>query len=65
MLSDGALPAAELFSEVIKRVPLVLKHHVHAFLFVCLFAFTQPWRLSSKTGCDEETLDNVNFTPCF
>ncbi|EKN5942794.1 hypothetical protein DVP82_17785 [Yersinia enterocolitica] len=64
MLSDGALSAAELFSEVIKKVPLVLKHYVHALM--CLYSSViQLPELTSKTGLNEETLDNVNLVSCF
>ncbi|QHB33905.1 hypothetical protein F0T03_18230 [Yersinia canariae] len=65
MLSDGALSAAELFSEVIKKVPLVLKHHVHALINVYLSAFIQPPGSISETDFDGETLDNINLNSCF
>ncbi|EKA26532.1 hypothetical protein A6J64_015770 [Yersinia enterocolitica] len=64
MLSDGALSAAELFSEVIKKVPLVLKHHVHALM--CLYSsVTQLPVLISKTELNEETLGNINIVSRF
>ncbi|AYD45180.1 hypothetical protein DXZ79_16685 [Yersinia rochesterensis] len=64
MLSDGALSAAELFSEVIKKVPLVLKHHVHASMRVYWPLLSRRGQ-TSETELDKEILDKININPSF